>query len=155
VFSAHGWTVYFHPVFAERYNQLLARAAALRRELSREEYRHHHSVKLLAKVTRVIREAVPANPDAPEFRLKRDLAKFRRVEGHGLPQRYRVFWVFSSRLRVIIFLYLNDETTLRKEGADTDPYEVFKRLIARGEIRADLGENWEVLQQELRKRQKP
>jgi hypothetical protein len=30
---------------------------------------------------------------------------------HGLPERYRLYWVFSDRYRTIIFLYLNDVTT--------------------------------------------
>ena len=154
MFVASGWTVYFHRIFAERYNQLLVRVAALRRELPPEQYGQHPSVKLLAKITRIIRETVPTKPDAPEVRLKRDLAKFRRIEGLGLPDRYRLFWVFSSKLRTIIFLYVNDETTLRKQGADTDPYEVFKRLISRREIGADFGENWEMIREELKKQQK-
>ena len=40
-----------------------------------------------------------------------------------------------------MYLYLNDETTLRKEGAGTDPYAVFGRLRDRGEIGADFAAN--------------
>jgi hypothetical protein len=40
---------------------------------------------LLAKVNRAIRETIPADPDAPEFRLKHDLAKFRRIENMACP----------------------------------------------------------------------
>jgi toxin YhaV len=145
VFVANGWTVYFHRVFAERYERLLADVAALRRDLPPDEYRQHPTVKLLARVTRAIRETVPANPDAPAYRLKRDLARFRRLKGFGLPDRYRLFWVFSSKLRVIVFLYLNDESTLRKQDASSDPYEVFKRLLSRGEIGPGFDENWESL----------
>jgi toxin YhaV len=147
VFVANGWTVYFHRVFAERYEALLARVATLRRDLSTDEYRQHPTVKLLAQVIRAIRETVPANPDAPEYRLKRDLAKFRRLKGHGLAERYRLFWVFSSRLHVIVFLYLNDESTLRKEGAASDPYEVFRRLLARGEVGPGFDDNWNLLRE--------
>ncbi|MBI3980196.1 MAG: type II toxin-antitoxin system YhaV family toxin [Chloroflexi bacterium] len=112
MFTANGWRVYFHRVFADRYRTLIARVTELCEELPPEEHRQHRTVKLLAQVTRLIRETIPANPDAPEFRLKQDLGKFRRAKGYGLPPRYRLFFVFSSRLRVIIFLYLNDDTTL-------------------------------------------
>ena len=37
--------------------------------------------------------------------------------------------------------WLNDENTLRKEGATTDPYQVFASMLARGEIPDD----WETL----------
>jgi hypothetical protein len=50
---------------------------------------------------------------------------------------------------VIIILYVNDEATLRKQGASTDRYEVFKRLISQGKIRPDFGENWKAIRQEL------
>lgn len=146
MFVANGWTIYFHRVFAERYEQLLSSVTALKGTLPSKEYRQRPTVKLFAKLTRAIRETVPADPDAPEYRLKRDLAKFRRMKGHGLADRYRLFWVFSSRLRVIVFLYLNDESTLRKQDAASDPYEVFKRLLSRGEIGSGFDENWEMIQ---------
>ena len=41
----------------------------------------------------------------------------------------------------MIFLYLNDQATLRQEGSRTDPYEVFKRLVARGDIGPDFEAN--------------
>jgi toxin YhaV len=49
--------------------------------------------------------------------------------------------VFSETTKTVIFLHLNDETTLRKEGARSDPYEVFKTLVERGEIGEDVEAN--------------
>jgi toxin YhaV len=57
-----------------------------------------------------------------------------RAKGPGLPDRYRLFWVFSEAARTIIFLYLNDEASLRKAGAKSDPYAVFGRMVARPEV---------------------
>ena len=90
---------------------------------------------------RLVREVVPADPNAPRFRLTGDLRTFRRAKNLGMPPRYRLFWVFSERHRTIVFLYLNDESTPQKEGASTDPYEVFSRLVARGEIGVDFASN--------------
>jgi len=42
--------------------------------------------------------------------------------------------VFSEAARTIIFLYLNDEASLRKAGAKSDPYAVFGRMVARPEV---------------------
>ncbi|MBI2942150.1 MAG: hypothetical protein HYY04_17095 [Chloroflexi bacterium] len=47
----------------------------------------------------------------------------------------------------MIFLYLNDEETLRKEGTQTDPYQVFRRLVARGDLGPDFESNLRVWQQ--------
>ncbi|MCL5957968.1 MAG: type II toxin-antitoxin system YhaV family toxin [Chloroflexi bacterium] len=114
----------------------------LKRELPPQEYVEHPVVRLTAAVYRLVTDIVPSDPDAREFLLRGELAKFRRAKGHGLPPRYRLFWVFSSRARVIIFLYPNDPATLRKAGAKNDPYAVFRRLVARGEIGPDFESNF-------------
>lgn len=137
----NGWRILFHPIFAERFATLREEAERLKRSLPDEQYRQHPTVKLLRGVTHLIRQHVPANPNAPDFQLKGDLAKFRRAKGKGLPPRYRLFWVFSSKARAIVFLYLNDEETLRKDGSARDPYKVFSEAVRRGEIGEDFDAN--------------
>ena len=83
---------------------------------------------------RLVSDTVPADPQDPDYRLTGALAKFRRVKGRGLPRRYRLFFAFSDQARVIIFLFLNDDATLRKQGASSDAFAVFARLVDRGEI---------------------
>ena len=46
----------------------------------------------------------------------------------------------STPLQVIIYAWLNDEDTLRKEGSRTDVYEVFKRMLGRGEVPSTIDE---------------
>jgi toxin YhaV len=137
----NGWTLLYHPVFGARYSELRSEVRRLKAALPPDEFVRHPLVKLVAAIRRLVLEIVPRDPDAPEFRLHAGLAKFRRAKGRGLPPRYRLFWVCSERARTIIFLYVNDQTTLRKEGARTDPYEVFKRMVERGEIGADFEAN--------------
>lgn len=91
------------------------------------------AMKLGASVRRLMTELAPANPNARAFQLTGTLAKFRRAKGHGLPPRCRLFWTLSREARARIFLYLNDESTLRKEAARGDPYERGKRPIDCGE----------------------
>jgi hypothetical protein len=68
----------------------------------------------------------------PEFDPQ--YAHWRRVK-RGLPSRYRLFHRFSSKpVRVVVYVWLNDEATLRKAGAKTDVYTVFQRMLARGEV---------------------
>jgi toxin YhaV len=40
----------------------------------------------------------------------------------------------SNPLAVVIYAWLNDEDTLRKEGSRTDMYDVFKRMLERGDV---------------------
>ena len=109
-------------------------------------------MKLLAAVVRLVETIVPADPDHPDFRLVGDLGRFRRAKGRGLPARYRLFWVFSSRARAIVFLYLNDASSLRKAGAKSDPYARFSDLVRRGELGADFDANLETAKRPQRRR---
>ncbi len=77
-------------------------------------------------------EVVPRDPDHSDFRLGKTLGErftgWRRVKRHGLPDRMRLFFKFSSSHKVIVFVWLNDADTLRKDGAASDPYAVFRRM---------------------------
>ena len=44
---------------------------------------------------------------------------WRRVKGIGLPGRTRLFYKFSARRKVIVYAWLNDAKTLRKQGDAT------------------------------------
>ncbi len=140
----NGWLVLLHPLFAHRYQALREEALQLKRGLSDRDWRRHPTVKLVAALRALVLEIVPRDPNAPEFRLHTPLEHFRRAKGKGLPPRYRLFWVFSTKAKTIIFLYLNDTTTLRKGGAKTDPYVVFGQMVRRGEIGEDFAANLEM-----------
>lgn len=140
----NGWLVLYGPEFEARFLALAAEVERLKERLSDADYRRHSTVKLFAAVFRLVRETVPQDPNARAFQLSEDLSVFRRAKDHGLPERYRLYWVFSARHQTIIFLYLNDSATLRKIGARSDPYAVFKRLLAQGKIGANFEENYSI-----------
>ena len=140
----NGWLVLLHPLFAQRYRALREEALRLKQAIADQDWRQHPTVKLVAALRALVLEIVPQDPNAPAFRLHVPLEHFRRAKGKGLPPRYRLFWVFSTKARTIIFLYLNDTATLRKEGAKTDPYAVFAQLVRHGDIGADFAINLEL-----------
>jgi len=119
VLVQNGWKLLYHPVFGDRYADLRERVRVLKKRLGNAEFARHPDVKLVAAVRRAVLEIVPQDPNRPDFWLKDDLAKFRRVKGYGLPDRYRLFYAFSEREKVIIVLYLNETATLRKDNAKT------------------------------------
>jgi toxin YhaV len=105
-------------------------------------YKTHPKAKLLASVYRAITQLVPANPDAPQFRLGKTLGSaktnWRRVK-KGMSDRYRLFFRFaSSPVKVIVYVWFNDEDTLRKAGSKSDVHESFRRMLARGEVPGDI-----------------
>jgi toxin YhaV len=105
-------------------------------------YKSHPKTRLLASVYQCITQLVPANPDHRDFRLGKTLGKeyanWRRVK-KGMPDRYRLFFRFaSSPAQLIVYVWFNDEDTLRKEGSKTDVYETFKRMLVRGQVPASI-----------------
>ena len=58
-----------------------------------------------------------------------------------MPDRYRLFFRFASNpVKVIVYVWFNDEDTLRKAGAKTDVYDAFKRMLSRGVVPGDMAE---------------
>lgn len=141
VLEVNGWKLLYHPAFGDHYAELRARARALKASLPTVEFTKHPDVKLVAAVRRAILEIIPLDPNRPDSWLSADLAAFRRVKGYGLPDRYRLFYVFSGKARTVIVLYLNDSASLRKDDAKTDPYRIFAQLVRSGSIGKDFDVN--------------
>ena len=93
---------------------------------------------------RAIVKPVPANPDAPDFRLGKTLGSahtnWRHVK-QGMPDRHSLFFRFACNpLKVTVCVWFNDENTLRKAGSKTDVYKAFKRVLARSVVPNDFAE---------------
>ena len=140
---ANGWGLYYFRIFKAALDELEAAVTQLAQDDPRG-YKTHPKTKLLASVYKAITEVVPANPDAPEFMLGKTFGanntNWRRVK-KGMPERYRLFFRFaSSPTNVIVYVWFNDEDTLLKQGAKTDVYETFKRMLARGVVPRSIAE---------------
>jgi toxin YhaV len=129
----NGWKLYLYPLFDRQLEQLESRVEALALK-SPGDYQEHPASKLLATIHRYIREIIPRDPNAPEFRqgntLGADNRHWFRAKFH---ERYRLFFRFSSKEKVIVYAWMNDERSLRKSGSKTDPYRIFRELLEAGE----------------------
>jgi toxin YhaV len=129
----NGWKLYVHPLFEQQFRQLVEQVEALAAK-DPMGYKDLPAAKLLATVNRHIRETIPRNPGAAEFRqgntLGSDNRHWFRAKFH---ERYRLFYRFSSREKVIIYAWVDDERTLRKSGSRTDPYRVFRAMLEAGD----------------------
>jgi toxin YhaV len=47
-------------------------------------------------------------------------------------RRFRLFFRYDSKARIIVFAWVNDERTLRSAGGKSDPYAVFEKMLGRG-----------------------
>jgi toxin YhaV len=124
--------LYIYPLLEAHIRQLVERVNALYIR-NPERYIEHPAAKLLDTVNRHMREIIPRDPNAPEFRqgsaLGADNRHWFRAKFH---QRYRLFFRFSSKEKTIVYVWMNDESTLRKAGSKTDPYAVFRAMLESG-----------------------
>lgn len=129
----NGWKAYVHPFFEDQLRRLEAQVASLAKS-DPAGYRNQPAAKLLATIHRYIVEIIPRDPGAPEFRLGNTLGPdnrhWFRAKFH---ERYRLFYRFSSKEKVIVYAGVNDERTLRKSGSKTDPYRVFLAMLEAGD----------------------
>lgn len=128
----NGWRLHLYPLFDRKLQRLeeQVEALAFKDPLHDTE---HALTKLLAAIRRLMLEIIPRDPNAAEFRQGNTLGPANRHWFRAkFHQRYRLFYRFSSQLRVIVFVWVNDERTLRKAGSKTDPYAVFRAMIEAG-----------------------
>ena len=134
---ANGWQLFYFRLFKAALDEFERVVTKLAAEDPRG-YKSHPKTKLLASVYRAVTRTVPDNPDHPDFRLGKTLgaehANWRRVK-KGMPDRYRLFFRFASKpVKLIVYVWFNDEDTLRKAGSKTDVYEAFRRMLTRGQV---------------------
>lgn len=133
----NGWQIYYFRTFTAMLDELEVDVAALAASDPRG-YKAHPRTRLLASVYKAITERVPTGPDDAGFRLGKTLGNeygnWRRVK-RGMPDCYRLFFRFASKpVKLIVYVWFNDEDTLRKAGSGTDVYETFRRMLAHGEV---------------------
>ncbi len=131
--EAHGWRLFVHPLFDAQLRKLADRVEKLASS-DPDGYTSHPAAKMLATINHYVRDAIPRNPDGPEFRqgntLGPDNRHWFRAKFHA---GYRLFFRFSTERKIIVYAWVNDEGSLRKSGSKTDPYVVFRAMLESGE----------------------
>ena len=139
----NGWQLFYFKLFKIALDELELAVTKLAKQ-NPAGYKSHPKTRLLASIYKAITQSVPADPDHPDFRLGKALGaehtNWRRVK-KGMPDRYRLFFRFASKpIKLIVYVWFNDEDTLRKAGSKTDVYEVLKRMLSRGQVPGGIKE---------------
>lgn len=124
-----------HRFYSDRIDALKEEIKELKNSLTDEEFAQHPDVKFAVRVRKATKEIIPEDPDRKEYQLHGDLKKYRRYK-QGL-QRYRLFFAFSTTPPIILYLFLNDKFSLRKEGSKNDPYIIFSKFVQKKQISHD------------------
>ncbi|HYC02508.1 MAG TPA: type II toxin-antitoxin system YhaV family toxin [Azospirillaceae bacterium] len=139
--EVNGWRLLLHPRFREIYGPLADEVERLS-ERDPAGTAAHPKAKLLKRVDALIYGEIPQDPGAPQFRQGRTLGpEFKHWRRAKFFQRFRLFYRYDSASRTIIYAWINDENSLRKAGAKSDPYEVFRRMVLGG----DPPDDWDAL----------
>jgi toxin YhaV len=129
----NGWTIFAHPLLLDQLERATVAVEAAK-AADPAGFQRTAQAKLLAMLARLIFETIPADPTRPEYRQGDTLGAarkhwFRAKFGNG---RFRLFFRFDSRTKIIIFAWVNDENSLRTYGAKTDAYRVFRGMLEKG-----------------------
>ena len=127
-----------HDFYAARIELLKQKIIKLKNTLSEKDFTQHEIVKLAFRIRRATQEIIPEDPDRPDYKLKGPLKKYRRYK-QGL-SRYRLMYFFSEKPPIIVYLYINDEKHLRKDGDKNDPYQEFSKLVDKGVFIANVND---------------
>ncbi len=129
-FSVNGWRIGFHPELLLQLERLIAAVEKERRSRPGSPARSQPA-QILAALRQLMFVDVPADPTRSIYRQGRTLGGarkhwFRAKFGNG---RYRLFFRYRLRERILIFAWVNDERTLRTYGSSTDAYATFARML--------------------------
>jgi len=134
------WKKLWHPIFEDKYLALLT-LVECEIEKDPEHFYESKIYKFFECVTDCIQNRIFISPTSPDFVLGNTLGKenrdWRRAK-KGMPNRYRLFFKYSTTAQSIVLAWFNDEDTLRKANSKTDVYEVFKKMLKRGEVPSNM-----------------
>ena len=128
----HGWNLLFHDCLSEQLQKLHA-AAERARAQDPANSESNANVKLFSALSKLLLDAVPGDPNREEYRQGNTMGPaFRHWRRAKIGRRFRLFFRFDSKSKIIIFAWVNDEHTLRSSGSNSDPYAVFQKMLERG-----------------------
>jgi toxin YhaV len=99
-----------------------------------QNYRRTPNAKVLAAIAEIALNRIPQDPSNARYRQGDTLGEeykhwFRDKFGNG---RFRIFFRFDQKSKIIIYAWVNDSTTLREYGSKTDAYAVFSKMLNGG-----------------------
>lgn len=128
----NGWSLLADIEFIDQLSKIQNEVAKLK-AADPQNYGKKNAAKRLAVIEHFITVEIPRNPADPKFRLGTTLGPEHKnwFRAKFLSQ-YRLFYRFDSKSKIIIFAWINDESTLRAYESKTDAYLIFKRMLTSG-----------------------
>ena len=108
----HGWTLLFHECLSEQLQKLETAVSRVQTQ-DPEGFESNANVKLFNALSQLILETVPSDPNREEYRQGNTMgAAFRHWRRAKIGGRFRLFFRFDSKTRMIVFTWVNDAPAL-------------------------------------------
>ena len=135
----NGLSIYAHPIFLDQLDDLIREVEA-RKAGATTNWQKKNCAKRLVAILKLMTEAIPTDPGAPQFRQGNTLGDNRKHWFRAkFFQQYRLFFRFDSASRVIVLAWVNivlawvnDERNLRAYINKTDAYATFRKMLDGG-----------------------
>ncbi|MGC3872510.1 type II toxin-antitoxin system YhaV family toxin [Halomonas sp. GXIMD04776] len=130
--KVNGWTIYAHPLFLEQVDALTSKVRRLQAK-DPLGYRSKPAAKRLAAIVKLIKNDIPQDPASPRYRqgntLGNEHTHWCRATFY---QQYRLFFRYDLASKILIFVWVNDESTKRAYDSKQDAYAVFRKMLNNG-----------------------
>ena len=128
----NGWTLFAHPLFIGQLEALASEVESLKRK-DPAGYVRKNATRRLAAIHRLAFEIIPQDPARPEYRQGHTLgAEHKHWFRAKFYQQYRLFFRYQAKARVIVYAWVDDESTRRAYGSTDDAYRVFRKMLQSG-----------------------
>lgn len=143
----NGWILYAHPLFLDQVEALIRQVEQARKK-DPKGYQGKNVTKRLAAIYKLAFDVIPQDPERTEYRQGATLGdEHKHWFRAKFFQQYRLFFRFHAKSRVIVFAWVNDESTKRAYGSKSDAYRVFEKMLNNGHPPDD----WDQLIKEAQK----
>jgi len=139
----NGWALYAHPLFIEQYELLTEKVNKLKYKDSKG-YVKKNAAKRLAAIHKLAFEIIPQDPSKSEYRQGTTLGDNNKHWFRAkFFQQYRLFFRYHQASKVIVYAWVNDESTKRAYESKSDAYKVFAKMLDSG----NPPDDWDALLQ--------
>ncbi len=130
--EVNGWKLCAHPLFLSQVEALTLQVEELRRK-SPVGFEKKNATKRLVAIAKLIFEVIPQDPTRHEYRQGNTLGPEQKHWFRAkFFQQYRLFFRYHEASMIILFVWVNDETTKRAYESESDAYRVFRKMLATG-----------------------
>ncbi|MCK0744893.1 type II toxin-antitoxin system YhaV family toxin [Chromohalobacter nigrandesensis] len=139
----NGWTIYAHPLFLEQVDALTDKVKRLQAK-DPAGYQSKPATKRLAAIVKLALNDIPQDPSGPQYRQGNTLGTththWQRAKFY--PQ-YQLSFRYDLASKILIYAWVNDESTQRAYDSKHDAYAVFRKMLKNGNPPDSWGDLWQ------------